>query len=566
MEALCIRAIRLQLWDSHSSRVPRRPSRCIPRPENSVTWLSICYSRWLVVQLNGGVLEFWDLEDGLGVSPRVCFGGVNGIINGGKMVYNFDGKRTLVISTRSDLAYALKLHLPLPGIPASDPRIQLVRSWAGYSELLDATHPLWAFARTSTGQIATVLHSLSDRSVSLVGIEDDELDQCNLSGAVQIGQQSIAIARTHSLDIYDMDSVFYAFNSSRSDGTPAIKPSQSLEYPRAWTGSGLTFISNRPSWSRLKTPRRDEIYLSFTEDDLRTSIGLVAYKEDEGDIYQFEQPYHLLGAENQWTTAFRWGELARRMVYVVGRPRQVFLHGTVITSDPSALQHDRPKINRTVHKWTIPHGERDFFRYLAFDEPTGVSAIAMASGNVWVTDPNPSAVEASSPSPQKKLICSDPPWPSTHPVPWARRTAKGQNRIEVLQDIRGWSSSVEQVFPGKNRPNCFGGATWFLNEVLHIQGSAEVFLFATSRSLPYPHTELVRLGNRVLVIRRHQGKGVHEAWLLDADSTAESVKAHLHADGTIDQLTKTKLAVDELPARRYAAWRHRVEPIEGLHL
>ncbi|KAG8914600.1 hypothetical protein FRC00_012154 [Tulasnella sp. 408] len=299
----------------------------------------------------------------------------------------------------------------------------------------------------------------------------------------------------------------------------------------------------------------------------QSSIGLVAYKEDEGDVggdvYQFEQPYYLFGAENQWTTAVRWGESGRRMVYVVGKPRQVFLHGIVISS---ALQNYRSDLNRAVYKWTIPHGERDFARYLAFDEPTGVSAVAMASGNIWVADPNVPAIEDASPFRQKEAECPDPAWPSTHPVPWARRTAKGQNRSEIIDDFRGWSSSVEQVYPGKNRPTCFGGATWFVNEVLHIQGLAEVFLFTTSRSLLYPNMELVQRGNRILVIGRHEGKGVHEAWLLDVGSTVEAVKAHLQESGTIDQLAKTKLAVDEHPARRYAAWRHRVEQIEGLHL
>ncbi|KAG9044051.1 hypothetical protein FS837_008845 [Tulasnella sp. UAMH 9824] len=422
------------------------------------------------------------------------------------------------------------------------------------------------FSLTSARQVATVVHCLSGRSVSLVGIENDEL--CELAGAVQIGQQSIAVARSHKLDIYDIDLVFCAFNSSKSDGTgEAIKPSQSLEYPRAWTGSGLTFISSRPSWLRSKTRRRDEIYLSFTEDNLRSSIGLVAYKEDAGDVggdvYQFEQPYYLFGAANQWTGAVRWGESARRMVYVIGKPRQVFLHGAVIGS---ALQHYRSDINRAVYKWTIPHGELDFARYLAFDEPTGVSAIAMASGNIWVADPNVPAIEDASPFRPKEATCPDPAWPSTHPIPWARRPAKGQIRSEILEDFLGWSSSVEQVYSGKNGPTCFGGATWFVNEVLHIQGDAEVFLFTTSRTLPYPSTELLRLGNRIFVIRRDGGKGVHEAWLLTINSTAEAVKGRLREGGTIDQLVKTKLAVDELPARRYAAWRHRVEPIEGLHL
>lgn len=87
----------------------------------------------------------------------------------------FLGSSSAKLSSRSEVAYALKLHLPSPRIALSNPSIQLIRQCAGYSELLDAVYPLWAFARTSAGQVATFVHCLSGRSVSLVGINGDEL-------------------------------------------------------------------------------------------------------------------------------------------------------------------------------------------------------------------------------------------------------------------------------------------------------------------------------------------------------------------------------------------------------
>lgn len=143
-----------------------------------------------------------------------------------------------------------------------------------------------------------------------------------------------------------------------------------------------------------------------------------------------------------------------------------------------------------------------------------------------------------SPPGKKAQICPDPAWPSKHPTPWLHGVPD-RIRGEDLEDSPRWTSSVEQFYPDKNRPDCFGGATWFVNEALHIGGTAEVFFFTIPQLYPFPFTELVRLGERVLVVGRHEGKGIHEAWVLTADSTVESVKAHLRIGGTIAQLQKT---------------------------
>ncbi|KAG8928811.1 hypothetical protein FRC01_005317 [Tulasnella sp. 417] len=465
MEALCVRAIRqVRWWDYDASRAPLGPSRSILRPENSVTWLEIYLSRWLVVQLNGRVLEFWDLENELQTEPGASLDGVEGIVSGGTIVYDGPDSSTLVISTR----------------------------------------------------------------------------------AIQIRRHNIAVARAHSLDIYDLDSIMSALSSEMSTGsTGTIKPFQTLTYPSAWTGSGIRFIPNSPPWLRTKSVHEGDIYLSLTEERM-VSVGLVAHREEpegaEGILYKFERPYYLFGLESYWTTAICWGKSARRVTSMLATPTRAILCNIAIPSDGDPLEDWYSYMDRIVVKWRIPYGENDFTRCLAFDEPTGMSVIAMASGRLWIADPNAIPMEFGDAFTPISSICPDPAWPSSHPTPWLRVNTKIRSWDEAFNGNPLWASSVEEYYPGKNRPDCYGGATWFVNEVLHIAG------------------------DRVIILGRHEGQGAHNVWMLTADATVESVKTHIETGGRINQLPKIKLAVDEVPARRYAVWRHRVEPSDELYL
>ncbi|KIO31701.1 hypothetical protein M407DRAFT_19213 [Tulasnella calospora MUT 4182] len=399
--------------------------------------------------------------------PRACFDGVEGIIDSGKIIHNNTENCTLVISTRSDLAYALQLQLPRPGVSTSSANVRLLQSWSGYSKLLDAIHPLWAFARACANQTPMILHSLSGRSVRLDGMEDDEL--LNLSRAIQIREQDIAVVRSQRLDIYSMDSVMSTLNYGSSDVTSgAVKPVQTLAYPYAWTGSCPRFIPTRPPWLRPQPSREGDIYLSLIEDDLRFYVGLVAHRGAAvaagGITYEFEEPYELFGPRSHWTTAISWGESARRVV------------GVSIPSDGDPLEECGNNMERVVVRWQILHGDSNFTRYLTFDKSTGVSVIAMASGHIWIADPTTTSVELVAPFNPVSLVCPDPAWPSSHPTPWLRGITRNRILDEDQEDRPTWTSSVENFFPDKNRPDCFGGATWFVNEVLHIRGTAEVFL------------------------------------------------------------------------------------------
>lgn len=64
-----------------------------------MTWIKICCSRRLIVQVNGGRLEFWNL-DNRSDSPRAVFDGDCDAINWIKLLPESVGKYSLVVPTR----------------------------------------------------------------------------------------------------------------------------------------------------------------------------------------------------------------------------------------------------------------------------------------------------------------------------------------------------------------------------------------------------------------------------------------------------------------------------------
>ncbi|KIO25952.1 hypothetical protein M407DRAFT_8108 [Tulasnella calospora MUT 4182] len=502
LERLCIRAIRLQArcWDQGDSKVITSPLRCLHQAENAVTWIKICCSRWLIVQSNGGCLELWDLENRFD-SPRTVFNGVCDAINGSKLLPRSDGTWSLVVSTRSYQAHCLSLHLPGLGVPNEVPHVVLTRTLEGYSELLDASGAIWAFGKERTEQVATVLQTASGRPVRLAGTNSDKL--CNLPGAVRILPCTIAVARTNCLDIYDMTTVLSALDVSSICRPKTIHPSQTLAYPDNWTANHLYFSPTMPGWTRAGRSNHEDLYLIFTEPFLAAWVALVARAEsnpDEGSSkYRLEEPYYFFIPQDYGTVAVSWGESARRLVYAVNHSRQILLVGACMPSDSSLFKRYDFKANRATTTWSVPGGGTDYPKLLAFDEYTGISAVSMASGRLWVIDPVAKDEEIQTSQEGLMPPHPDPNWPYLPATPWPPET--------------------------------------------------EIF------AVP----EVVQAGQRFIIVRRDEGTFQHEAKALAGNPSLEDIIIHLREGGTVDGLPGTALAVDECPARQYSAWRARME-------
>lgn len=55
----------------------------------------------MAVQLNGARVEFWDLHSDSDATASIVFDGVEGVINGEKLLVDSADECTLVVSTRS---------------------------------------------------------------------------------------------------------------------------------------------------------------------------------------------------------------------------------------------------------------------------------------------------------------------------------------------------------------------------------------------------------------------------------------------------------------------------------
>ncbi|KAG8911010.1 hypothetical protein FRC01_005985 [Tulasnella sp. 417] len=456
MEKLCIRAIRLgaECWDQSDPKMKITTPLCLYQAESSVTWINMCLSRWLIVQVNGRRLDFWDLENPSD-SPRVIFNNICGVIDGSKLLHGPDSAWSLVVSTRSYHTYALRLQLPSLGLPNDSPHLIITRTSEGYSALLDASDAMWAFGKNRAEQVAMVLQSSSGRSARLATANPDEL--LNLPGAMQILPTAVAVARTSYLDLYDMSALLSALDLSSICRSKTLRPTQTLAYPANWTANHLHFAPTRPGWMHKTEPNPDDICLIFTEPYFGAWVALVARRER--------------------------------------------------SSDEAESKH-RMQIAEEI-----------------------------------ITTPHPA-----------------PTWPYLHATPWPPETTTFERPEGNHELIPTWSTSVEMYFPGKNRPDCFGGAKWFVNEILHIDGPAETVLFTLPHSASFPTFEVIQVGQRLLLIQRDEDTCRYQAKALPVISSLGDLLAHFNAGETFESLSGSTLSVDECPARRYSLWRTMMEP------
>ncbi|KAG8976532.1 hypothetical protein FRB90_009138, partial [Tulasnella sp. 427] len=497
----------------------------------------------------GARIEFWDLRNHFDVKPQSFFDGIDGFIDGEKFLTRESvSEYTLIVSTRSHHAYALRLLLPAPDASGVTLDVSRIQQWDGYSELHDATEVLWAFGRTCSAQTAMLVQTQSGQAVALEGTETDPL-LC-VARAMQVTVHCVAIARRSSLDIYDMTTIAAALGHSAAS---SIIPSCSLTYPNNWIGSGLTFIPVRPPWVRPNSPTENTIHLVLAEDATGTSVGLIARQEHsvcQAPIpYTFDDPYKLSG-EDIWTVAMSWGDSARRMMRLDNAPGGTYLTGISIGPGLGAPDVHEPRITKSIFRCQVPGGADDFAYQITFEESTGMSAIAMASGRIWIMDTCGLSVDMKGewgPTGGTLSLHPDPIWSKVHPTPWFDAAKATEATFAAWVDNPDaeetefdppidWSSSVEEYFPGKNDEDSFGGATWFVNEVLHLQGKAKVILFTLPRWDPFPTLELIQLGDRFLTIERREDAGKHEAYALERGATAQDLEMYLRAGGLPSRL------------------------------
>lgn len=134
--------------------------------------------------------------------------------------------------------------------------------------------------------------------------------------------------------------------------------------------------------------------------------------------------------------------------------------------------------------------------------------------------------------------------------------------------INHWPAEVETYYPSKNRPDCFGGATWFVNQALNIPGPAtSLFCNVSARGRRPPfEVEIISVKDRLLAVERNYGLEGYTIVLFDRDVQLEEVVTRELEGGNILDLPCHEVKFDPCPLERYAAWRGRIEPIWGRHM
>ncbi|KAG8921833.1 hypothetical protein FRC00_008177, partial [Tulasnella sp. 408] len=514
LEQLCIRAVQMETkWDA--GRLGGDSSkffRCIQRPWNSITWMTMLRSRWLLVQLNAGRLELWDIESPFTSYPVSYFDGLEGMVDGYKLLKSLEESLNVVVS------------------------LGLVETVAGCSGLLDIDKDLALFSRSpSTG--GAIAQCQTSAAMAILQSESEEPKLEYAVGAKVAGNVVVVVRRT-AIELYYVDEIQRALKSAGQ--TPSrsnqVLPIQSIPFLGDEHAVRATFLSRPLHCTNLHYHGAGAIYLGIDRDKESTRTIRVLYPDisvrEAGHRFMLSPPIEVLeistSVDRDFTVLCMWGETGRRMVHV-GDVGDLCVTGLSIPVGFETQQSVVPVEEREVFSWRIPDSRRDLARYFAFDEATGVCAVALGSGRIWIVDPFSVTGIRDEDVPLKKIEFRDPPdpnpsWRFIQRKPWAGEPG---HRSAGLRDalLPLMATKIYRWFPGRNNPEAYGGVKWFVNEVLHIPGPATVLLVGTPLPYGYPldSFEIVDVGGRFLGVYRFDDFAVYYIKLFNADITFDAV-------------------------------------------
>lgn len=178
------------------------------------------------------------------------------------------------------------------------------------------------------------------------------------------------------------------------DRLDQVVPIQSIPFLGDERAVRATFLSRPLHCVNLHYHGADAIYLGIDRDQESTRTIRVLYpaiaEGEEGHRFTLSPPIEVLEiptcVDDDFTVLCMWGETGRRIVHV-GDVGDLCVTGLSIPVGFDNQQHVVPVEEREVFSWRIPDSRRDLARYFAFDEATGVCAVALGSGRIWIVDP-----------------------------------------------------------------------------------------------------------------------------------------------------------------------------------
>lgn len=219
------------------------------------------------------------------------------------------------------------------------------------------------------------------------------------------------VVRRTAIEFYSVDTIQNALQSFQHTLNISNKvfPTQSISYPANRHVLRATFLNTPLHWLGIPYCGPDSAYLGLDRDGDSARTMHVVYPNATGGAgcrFTLSPAQEMLdvlnGRDSYSTTLCMWGETGRRMVHV-GDVGELCVVGLSVPVGFGAERFAVPVEDRCVGSWKIPYSRRDLARYLAFDEATGVCAVALASGRIWIADPARGSVFEDSDAPIKKI-------------------------------------------------------------------------------------------------------------------------------------------------------------------
>ncbi|KIO17753.1 hypothetical protein M407DRAFT_32570 [Tulasnella calospora MUT 4182] len=481
------------------------PPPTISASPNSVLWMKLLQSRWLLVQMKGFSIELWDVVDHSAENPLIACPAICGAVDGAVVEQDDDSHSEILNAlTRFDSScitytFLLSLHIHCD-CATFVPHIVSWEAISGFSGILDQRGSLDAFSR-SIGHVATGFikdlerncavqlrqgivgcNDISDSSSesSLDSITDDSAFQLNEAGDILVREDVVAVSRTYTQDLYSTSKITSILQGQSNQPTISeMLPHQSLAYPGITCPLYQSSILREPN--PLLTTSPDAIVLISAS--FSGCYGVVATPSPSGDTPTSSsssetlfvgEPLMNMADLNQNLFHVVWGPSGQRFATV----SDTFLS---VSFTVKGLSTDVTTTSTNIAIWVIPGRLSDTPLSLDFDEKTGLCVAAMALGRISVMDPTtypdygergyslPEGLASETPETAKNL--PDPnPEPFRWPLTMLRPAPFGPNRPskKPREVAPGWSDEVDKYFPYKNQVQYYGSTPWFKQEVAHI--------------------------------------------------------------------------------------------------
>ncbi|KAG8935178.1 hypothetical protein FRC01_007411 [Tulasnella sp. 417] len=380
IEEYTVRATEIaRQWAPGSETQLRTPSRCIIRPPNSIGWLRMVKGRWLILELRGKQLEVWDIQNDQGSEPTASYRGLNGIIDG-SCITSAESSVTIILSTSYVTNY-LNINLPYLGHTGPTPNFTLLDNFEGYSGLLDAQAGLAVFSRSVSSSRPLVRNMGTG---SIVYFESSSQRPQRLLSA-QILKEYIVLLGPWTMEIYSIAKILSLMMDGHDDtSSKVVHASQLLAYPEGEMANYITVLDPSPGLSSKNGESEFcvGVYIDPSAKWMRLHVRLGLNSDSSTFTYS---THYLFGTVELRTMACCWGGCGQRVLLAVSRGASIRVLCVMVPSDSNILYPEFS--DHTAFRWfVVQDGEKDLLAGFAFDEATGVCAIATSSGRIWIDD------------------------------------------------------------------------------------------------------------------------------------------------------------------------------------